>query len=222
MPASFSKAELQNLPDVISAPRFATYLKAASNDKANALALYQWNFQISAAFFVPLQMCEIAIRNGVAEALERVHGENWPWSKGFAQSLPVPKVSFQYNPRTDLTNVAKVQKTTGKVIAELRFAFWQQIFTSGQDGRLWTPHLHSVFPGIAPTVSIKIARDTAHQNLFTVRKLRNRIAHHEPIFNRNLQAELFMLRDMIGWKSSVAISWLDRVEGVSALLNSKP
>jgi|SRR5580658_3736894 hypothetical protein len=154
MPGSFSKAELQSLPDVISAPRFATYLKAASNDRANALALYQWNFQISAALFVPLQMCEIGIRNGVAEALERVHGGNWPWSKGFVQSLPIPKVPFQYNPQIDLTNVARVQRTTGKVIAELKFAFWQQIFTSGQDSRLWVPHLRSVFPGVPRTDSI--------------------------------------------------------------------
>ena len=167
-------------------------------------------------------MCEIAIRNGVAEALERVHGENWPWSKGFVQSLPIPKSPFQYNPRIDLINVAKVQKTAGKVIAELKFAFWQQIFTSGQDGGLWIPHLSSVFPCIGPAVPIPAARLAAHRNLFTVRKLRNRIAHHEPIFNRNLQAEFFMLRDMIGWRSNSAIDWLDRVESVSALLNTKP
>ena len=222
MPVSFSRAELQQLPDIISAPRFATYLKATSNDKARALALYQWNFQISAAFFVPLQMCEIVIRNGVAEALERVHGGNWPWSKGFIQSLPVPKGPFQYRPHVDLTNVAKVQRTTGKVIAELKFAFWQQIFTSGQDQRLWVPHLNAVFPGIPQTTSIQAARSNAHQNLFIVRKLRNRIAHHEPIFSRNLQEEFSILRDMIGWRGAAGISWIDRVENVSALLQTKP
>jgi hypothetical protein len=222
MPSSFSKAELRDLPTVISAPRFATYLKAASNDRANALTLYQWNFQVSAALFIPLHMCEIAIRNGVAEALERVHGANWPWSNGFIQSLPIPKNKYRYNAQNNLTDVGKIQSTTGKVIAELNFAFWQQIFTSGQDNRLWTPHLRSVFPRIPSTVRIPDARHTAFQNLFAVRRLRNRIAHHEPIFSRNLKADYSVLRDMIGWRSSAAVSWLDRIEGVTTLLSSKP
>jgi hypothetical protein len=222
MPPSFTHAELHDLPTVISAPRFATYLKATFNDKAAALALYQWNFQISAAFFVPLQMCEIAIRNGVAEALERVHGANWPWSNGFMQSLRVPKNQRQYNPRDNLTRVGQAQPTTGKVIAEINFAFWQQIFTSGQDQRLWIPHLYSVFPGIPSTTTVAAARNTAFQNLFSIRKLRNRIAHHEPIFAWNLQADYSVLRDMVGWRSPAAVSWLDRTEGVTALLRMKP
>jgi hypothetical protein len=66
----FTPAELHDLPGVISAPRFATYLQATGNDRARALALYEWNLDLSAAFIVPLQICEIAVRNGVAEAIE--------------------------------------------------------------------------------------------------------------------------------------------------------
>lgn len=102
----FTPDELRDLPGVISAPRFATYLQATGNDRQRALALYEWNLTLSAQFIVPLQLCEVAVRNGVAEAIERVHGPTWPWSNGFLRSLPRPKRPADYNPEMDLRNTA--------------------------------------------------------------------------------------------------------------------
>ena len=222
MSYSFSKAEMHDLPAVLSAPRFATFLRATANKRADALALYQWNLPVSAAMFVPLHLCEIALRNGVAEALQRVHGANWPWSAGFVRSLPVPRNRYNYNAQADLTRVARRQSTTGKVIAQLRFAFWQQLFTAGQDQRLWLPHLRSVFPGVPANLSVAATRALTYRNIYEVRSLRNRIAHHEPIFARDLASEHARLREMIAWRSGTAAAWLDRVEGVTALLGTKP
>lgn len=70
----FTDDELRDLPTIISGPRFATYLRACGNDTASALRLYVWNAEVSAAFIVPLHICEVAVRNGVVEAIERVHG----------------------------------------------------------------------------------------------------------------------------------------------------
>jgi hypothetical protein len=78
------------------------------------------------AFIVPLQVCEVAVRNGVAEAIERVHGPTWPLSNGFLRSLPKPKPTADYNPEQDLRSTSSRQPTTGKVIAELKFAFWKR------------------------------------------------------------------------------------------------
>src|SRR3546814_16856784 len=55
----FSQDELHELPTVISAPRFATYLQAMGNDREKALALYEWNLDLSSALIVPLQVCEV-------------------------------------------------------------------------------------------------------------------------------------------------------------------
>ena len=123
----FTPDELRDLPGVISAPRFATYLQATGNDRQQALALYEWNLTLSAQFIVPLQVCEVAVRNGVAEAIEKVHGATWPWSNGFLRSLPRSKRSTDYNPEVDLRNTAARQPTTGKVVAELKFAFWKDL-----------------------------------------------------------------------------------------------
>ncbi len=219
---SFSKDELRELPGVISAPRFATYLRAAGNDLAKALVLYQWNLDISASLIIPLHICEVAIRNGMAEAIAMVHGENWPWSEGFLISLPVSKRARDYNPAKNLRSIAGQHRTAGKVIAELTFAFWECLFTKGQDDRLWKPYFHECFPGAPDELPISELRQTAHENLIKIRRLRNRIAHHEPIFSRNIAAEYERICEMIGWRSQVAAAWACRVQTTTALIAAKP
>jgi hypothetical protein len=218
----FTADEQTDLPIVISAPRFATYLRATANDVEAALSLYHWNLEVSSAFIVPLQLCEVAVRNGVEEAIELVHGPNWPWSNGFIRSLPTPRLAHHYNPQTNLRAVAARQPTTGKVVADLNFAFWEKTFTVGQDGRLWIPHLHGVFPGVSSAMSAPAARAIAFNRLQAIRAFRNRIAHHEPIFARNLADDYARIRDLISWRRPVAATWVDKVERISGLLAAKP
>lgn len=218
----FTAQELHELPLVISAPRFATYLQAMGNDREKALQLYQWNLEVSSALIVPLQICEVAIRNGVAEAIEQVHGPNWPWTNGFIRSLPRPRRHTDYNPATDLTRCASVLPTTGKIIAELKFAFWEKIFTAGQDQRIWNTHFRTFFPGAPTNRSVADCRAAAHSDLRSIRKLRNRIAHHEPIFTRDIADEYHRIHEMIAWRNAVAASWVDRRQSVLTLIQARP
>jgi hypothetical protein len=218
----FTPDEQRDLPFIISAPRFATYLQASSNDRHQALSLYEWNLTLSAAFMLPLQICEVAIRNAVAEAIEKVHGPIWPWSNGFIRSLPRPKRLQDYNPARDLQTVAAIQPTIGKVVASLKFAFWEQIFTAGQDNRLWQAHFKTCFPGTPPSLTIAQARAIAHDDLRLIRLLRNRIAHHEPIFARNIANEYQRIHAMTAWRSPTAAAWMDRKQTVLSTNTLKP
>ncbi len=218
----FSHAELQELPDVISAPRFATYLQATGNDRARALALYEWNLDLSSALIVPLQVCEVAVRNGIAEAIEAVHGMNWPRNNGFIRSLPRPKRRTDYDPASDLTACAARLPTTGKIVAELKFAFWERVFTAGQDSRIWNAHFRTYFPGSPAGQSIAQCRATAYADLRIIRALRNRIAHHEPIFTRNIVSDYQRIHDMIAWRSPTAAAWMDNKQSVLALIPQRP
>lgn len=211
---------MRELPQVISAPRFATYLQAMRNDKEQALLLYRWNLLISSAFIVPLQVCEVAARNGIVEAIETVHGPNWPWSNGFIRSLPRTKKGF--DPAVELQSVSQREPTSGKVVAELKFAFWEMVLTRGQDQRLWVPHMKKAFPGMDYSKPIADLRDRAHHELRLVRKLRNRIAHHEPIFTRDIAGEYARLHEIISWRSPVAADWMDKTQGVTSLISAKP
>ena len=117
----FTHDEIHQLPTVLSAPRFATYLAERAGDKQAALELYRWNMELSAALLVPLQICEVSVRNSIVAAIERTYGPNWPWERGFEISLRNPLNS--YSPRRDLIDLAGRLATSGKIIAELKFVF---------------------------------------------------------------------------------------------------
>lgn len=220
MTSKFKQNHLTQIPYVLSEPRFATYLQHRHNNRQDALALYQWNLEISAALIVPIQIFEVAIRNAVAEVLENVHTQNWPWTQGFITSLPNPKKG--YSARQDLLNVGAQQPTMGKVVAELKFIFWQKMFTQTHDNVLWIPHLECLFPNANKGTSVYLLRKDIHDVICQIRKLRNRIAHHEPIFTRNLQDDYEAILRVVNWRDTTTAQWMDDVQGVSDTLIRKP
>ncbi|MFI9638239.1 hypothetical protein ACIHAX_36690 [Nocardia sp. NPDC051929] len=206
--------------DVLSAPRSSTYITAAGGDKARAMALYGWNARIAAALMLPSHFAEVSTRNAASEAIATVYGARWPWSSGFVRALN-PTTGPAYNPRQDLLNTRSRQPTTGKVIAELKFKFWQSMFTARHDQRLWSPHILALFPN-ASGMTAKQLRGRIYDDLDTIRTLRNRIAHHEPIFTRNLDDDLMRMLELIELRSTPTVDWVFAMEDVSSILVERP
>src|SRR3546814_7385494 len=73
------------------------------------------------------------------------------------------------------------------------------------------------FPGAPQGQPISQCRATAYADLQIIRRLRNRIAHHEPIFSRNIADDYQRIHDMIAWRSQVAAAWMDRKQAVLTL-----
>jgi hypothetical protein len=213
------------IKETLSAARVGTYenvigLNGAKLSTENALKLYAWNAQVSAAFFSPLHLCEVVIRNAVASALEAKYGDRWPWSQSFEGSLPNPQKG--YNPRNDLINSRRGMPTAGKVIPELNFVFWPKILTSRFDTRLWDSHLHLVFPNHVPGITVNALRNRIHDDLEQVRKLRNRIAHHEPIMARNLDDDFEKISSLIKFRCLPTSTWMIKNQFVTPLMSLKP
>ncbi|VAW42611.1 hypothetical protein MNBD_GAMMA01-1386 [hydrothermal vent metagenome] len=217
---TFSHTQLSNIPKTLSDPRFTTYLQHCDNSKELALQLYQWNLELSSAFIVPLHFLEISIRNAVVEGIESVHAPNWAWNQGYIRSLPNP--SKGYSPQRDLQEVAKKQPTIGKVVAELKFVFWEKMFTSRHDGLLWNHHIKNVFPHAPSSMSVSQLRAAIHNDIFTIRKLRNRIAHHEPIFLRDSQGEYNKIHELVSWRDEATSDWMNDIQSVTRLISEKP
>lgn len=215
----FTADEINALPETFSAPRFATYLGEKNGHRVEALELYKWNLEISCAFFVPLQVCEVSIRNAISEAIELTYGANWPYEQSFEISLANPKNA--YSPRRNLLENRKLP-TTGKIVAELKFVFWERMFTARHDQPIWNSHLRAALPNTDAQKSVQLLRREAFDALKAIRDLRNRIAHHEPIFRRNLQEEYDRVKEVVGWRSTVAADWLDKIENVTNLLANRP
>jgi hypothetical protein len=214
-----TKAIIQAVRTAISPARMGTFEAAVpivDDADPRALALYAWNARISAALLAPLHICEIVVRNAVSDAIEQVYGPRWPWQIGFEQSLPSPRSG--YNPQRDLQNARSHAATTGKAIPELKFVFWQKMFTSRHDQRLWEPYLRQVMPHLDPAKPVSTLREDIYNDLEQIRFLRNRIAHHEPIFARNLNDDLQKIVALIAARSQETADWMMQNQQASAIL----
>jgi len=155
------------------------------------------------------------------DVLERVYGPEWPWNPTFLGSLPNPQGPKVFNPRRELSRVRSAQPTTGKVIAELKFVFWQKLFTGRHDVRLWEPHIAAAFPQ-APTMAAAALRHRIYTDLETLRNLRNRLAHHEPVFTRHLADDLNRMLDLIDLRSTQTDDWARAMEDVTSTITERP
>jgi hypothetical protein len=221
--ASTTITTLQAVKNALSSSRMGTYEAATSTIGQNdpkALELYAWNAQVSGAFLVPLHICEVVVRNAVSEALEAIYGQRWPWVQSFERSLSDSGVG--YSPRKDLQNARRNIQTTGKLIPELKFVFWQKMFTSRHDVRIWDHHLLAVMPNLGQSKPINVLRQEVYQDLERIRILRNRIAHHEPIFTRNLTDDFLKIVNLVEFRCQLTADWMVNKQHASAIINARP
>ena len=185
------------LSDILSADRFATYLGWAQGDVAMAERLYSYNVQLSADFYASLHMLEVALRNKVDEALINAHGTGW------MHSTTVLVENYQH------TCVAQAQATLqrdgkavthSQMVAELNFGFWSSVFGRSSNN-LWGA-LRPIFQ----TGSLK--RAAVAQKLRDLRKLRNRIAHYEPILAQPIATLHGDILTLTAWMSVDASAWI--------------
>ena len=219
------QAQIAEIHRALSPARISTYAAAThchGPDDPAALNLYLWNAQVSAAFLTPLHLCEVVLRNAVDDALAAKYGAAWPWASAFEQSLPASSIA--YGARHDLAKARAGLPIgqTGKVIAELKFVFWQRMFAARHDGRLWNPHLRRVFPYLDPRRSVAQHRKAIHDALETLRLLRCRIAPHEPLFHRTLEAEYQLIGQLIAWRSPQTFRWMHLHQQITTWLAARP
>ena len=220
MTSPFTAQLILDLEAVLSPPRFRTYVRASSGDRARAMALYCWNTDVAAALYTPLQFAEITVRNGALDAIVPEFGTNWHRARGFHYTLPVTVRRMRV--RAHLQDIARRHARPGSAVAELKFAFWQHLFVTAQDPRLWDKHLRTAFPAIPAQLTVAEARQQIHDNIQTVRDLRNRIAHHEPIISCDLAADLDAALALIEWRRPTVAAWIRTTERVSGLLAMRP
>ena len=205
----------------LSTPRLERYIAASDCNRRRALALYQWNAQISAAFMLPMHICEVVLRNAIVDAIERVYGPHWflPGS-GFEGSLPRP--ASGYSPFNDLGAARANYPSAGKIVPEVKLMFWVSMLTSRHQSRLWNPFIRTSFPNIPQQLTTATSRRLLHDQVDAIRIVRNRIAHHEPIFTRDIHAEYRRLHRIVHWRSTDAAQWLNEMQTVTALMRTKP
>lgn len=204
-------------PDQVAAwlsdGRFHAYKEACGSDHGRAVALYNWNAEISAAFMEVFYHLEVLLRNAVDQQfpatdtdqfLTICRGEVWLCDSEILTDESRERV----NDAICRLERQKKPPTRGRVIASLSLGFWSALFSKPYEG-LWRETLASAFPhgnGRRSEVSRLVA---------PLLHFRNRIAHHEAIFSSELDKQLdrqLKLAGLIDPEAKLYISALSRVD----------
>ncbi|CRK76285.1 Abi-like protein [Nereida ignava] len=82
--------------------------------------------------------------------------------------------------------IAKKRQSTitipdSQVIAQLTIHFWKRMFSENYEQTLWKPALKTVFPNKT------LGRSDVADHLEVIYEMRNRLAHHEPVYGTRLE-----------------------------------
>lgn len=168
--------------DIMSRPRMNRYLTACGGDSKKAMTLYRKNLQLSQELFTIISCFEIALRNAIDRHCIGTLGPDW--LRNGAQTggiFDTRNTNLTKNNILDATRTLGGHYAHNKLVAELGFGFWRYIFAHHQytaTGRT----LLRIFPAKpTSTPAIQYNHTYVFNELMEVNKIRNRIAHHEPV-----------------------------------------
>jgi len=193
--------EFQSLADAItyfyenfSAPapqRFERYLAESGNRQLEACAKYRWNLRISEALMPCFHATEVILRNSIHRAMvERYLSHSIPSKSADEWWFDVQIRGNELLNSRDREEILRVsdkivkrgkEVTAPRIVAKLSFGFWVNLLNDEYEKSVVRPLLGTTFRKLK----------TGHRTQGWLRKtfgeildLRNRAAHHEPIFHR--------------------------------------
>lgn len=179
------------LAHFLSAERLATYLRSAGNDEQISVDLYMENLNQCGILYGKLHWLEVGLRNAMNRQLSQKYDNEW---------FDNPHIGLN---EKDISQIEKAKAqlvkenkplTNSNIIAQLSFGFWVNLFNFEYD-TLWRHCLRRTFTPQSGTLERKRISGTLHPIL----KLRNRIAHYEPILGYDLPKMQQDMVDIVRW-----------------------
>lgn len=228
------------LEKLISPARFGTFVALSSGDRKLATELYVWTGDLAGALLIDFRHLEIVLRNRVDRALMAYArsldsnvvswlDDSWlpactnRWDRGANKAIKqAHQMAHGQNPSHDA------------VIAQLTLGFWRYLLKARYEKTFWLPALDDAFTNI-PGTTEKNRRERLENTMIDLNKLRNRIAHHEPIckpWNRKGHGGVDLvisvddvyanLKDVLRWCEPTLSAHLIQQSRVPGLLATRP
>ncbi|MBU3718818.1 MAG: hypothetical protein FGM45_11005 [Actinobacteria bacterium] len=203
----------------LSAERLSTYLAATHGDIDRAIRLYEWNAEVSAALFEVIGHVEVVLRNAIHEQMTawcraNGHDENWFLNgHGFLDDRAVRDVAKA------LGRVRSSGRDTSpdRLVSTLSFGFWRFLLTNRYKTTLWPSSLRGAFPLLVKGTDAELFGAISR-----IHALRNRVAHHEPIFRRRLDFDLLDAYLVARAIDPAIETWIRERSRVEQLLETRP
>lgn len=192
--------------------RLQPYLEHSGGNVPQAINCYLWNIEISSAFWGSFHLLEVSLRNTLDKQLTGNLGVSGWWNN----QDKLHKVEYQRIQEVALASArGSAPFTSGSITAGASFGFWVSLLDRKYHQKLWVNNLEHAFP------NYEGKRSELHKNLYRLRKLRNRIAHHEPIHNRDLAHDQQIICEILGYINPIDESVLHKYSRVPSTLQDK-
>jgi len=210
------------LKTALSNPRFDAYLANAKQDEALALELYLYNSRLAGAFIFPLGVMEITLRNSIDRFLVRKFGDQWYSNVDFTKYLHKQYMRPKVTGLVERLEGQQEDFTRNDIVSGLTFGFWTGLL-NGLYHHIWKSELSNTFPGYnGESTILRKHQGDIRAKLTLVKTFRNRIAHHEPIYEFDARTYHSRVIDAIHLVCPVTSSWVKRNSKVIAVSESKP
>ena len=198
---------LDTLCAAISHERLGAYSLRHDRDSTDAVARYLWNGALCVAFHPSLHALEVALRNNIFRESQATVDTNGRQLGTFGCWLDATPPLLLDRERKQIDEARRRLgpprfHTHGRLIAKLGFGFWtslcggQYAHGAAAGPRLWPRLLEPVFPALDKRLR---TREHVADRLNNIRTFRNRIAHHEPIWDHKLLEHYDEILGVLGW-----------------------
>ena len=207
--------------DIISPERMRKYYVACGGNTAKAMTLYRYNLRLSQEMFVVVSCFEVALKNRIDAVMKAYLGNDW------LRDLILPGGAWYYDRRIEKTRkiienaynglIKAGTYSNSKLLSEMEFGVWKHMFSNVQY-RLAGRKLMRIFPNKPKsTQSHKFDNTYVFGELDYINKLRNRIAHNEPIcFSSNhISVDVYYAQNRYN-RIMELFRWMD-IDGASLL-----
>lgn len=162
-------------------------------------ARYLWNIALCESLYAPIHLLEVGLRNSIDRSMIAETGSATWYDTVALTSWGLKQVG---KAKASIAKSGR-QVSPGRVIAELHFGFWTAMFESDlekPDARFLPKGIKTTFPNMPKSMH---SRKAIKADLDKVRKLRNRIFHHERIIHwQDLPQQYTLILDFLGWLNS--------------------
>ena len=184
---AIKKEEPEKYASTISVERLLSFKQDDNDTIESLIARYQDNIRISQALYPELSILEVTLRNAINSTFCRHISETWIEEEIQQQKILADqehsKLLRAYN--ETMKEYKQQRFTIGKVIANLNFGFWTGLCSKRYSTKIW--HKKECFRGVFTNYPSEAQQiNMLSKKLTSIRKLRNRIFHYEPILTKSL------------------------------------
>ena len=203
------KEEIDILYSAFSPQRLNKYIRLYNGDNAKVAAHYKANLALAESLYTCLSVFEVTLRNALSKEMERMMGRK-DWYSVFPTTPALKSLTNEVTTAIKHISQRGEMVSPDKIIAELTFGFWVTLLNSEYELTLWKG-LRLAFPYMPK-------KDRKRKNVSSpcnaLRKLRNRVFHHESIcwdldYITDIHSRLVLV---LGWMNRDMPTWLATVD----------